>query len=105
MFVHNRVWFTGGVAVRLTSEVELALEALLFGSTWYFGILIFMLLSICIMVTWKYAGSLIIPMVVALEVAYYNRLDINGEFVWAMLVLLFLVVGIAIYTVDVVKKR
>ena len=87
------------------SEVELALEALLFGSTWYFGILIFIIVSIAIMKMWKYAGGLIIPMIIALEVQYYNRLaESGGEFSWAMIVLLILAVGIALYTISVVKK-
>ena len=94
------------------SEVEIALEALLFGSTWYFGILIFIIVSIAIMKLWKYAGALIIPMIIALEVQYYNRLADNivisgvvGDFSWAMIILCLLAIGIAVYTVSVAKKR
>jgi len=85
------------------SEVDLALEALLFGSTWYFGILVFITLSVGIIKAWKYAGALIIPMVLALEVAYYNRIGSEPEFIWPMICLLVLVIAIAGYTVNVVK--
>ena len=101
---HNRIWSISDVVNVMTNEVELALEALLFGSTWYFGILTFMILAICIMVAWKYAGALIIPMVLALEVQYYNRLDASPDFAWAMITLLCLIIGIALYTVNVVKN-
>lgn len=85
--------------------IEVALEAVFFGSMWYLGIMVFMMLSISIMKLWKYAGALIIPLIVALEVEYYNRLDIYGNFIWAMLILLLLAFGIALYTVTSYNKK
>ena len=87
------------------SEVELALEALFFGSAWYFGILVFIILAVCLMKTWKFAGALIIPMIIAMEVQYYNRLEETPDFAWCMVVLLFLIVGITLYTISVVKQK
>ena len=83
----------------MSTAVEQALESLLFGSVWYFGILIFIILALSIMKIWKYAGALIIPMIVALEVAYYSRLEATPEFTWAMLALLLLAAIMAIYAV------
>lgn len=88
----------------MTSEIEIALEALFFGTAWYFGILVVILLVICIMKTWKYAGALIIPMIIAMEVQYFNRLEESPDFAWCMVVLLFLVVGIATYSISMFKK-
>ena len=88
----------------MTNEIELALEALFFGSAWYFGILVFILLAICLMKTWKFAGALIIPMIIALEVQYYNRIETYPDFAWCMVVLLFLVIGIVAYSISMFKK-
>lgn len=85
--------------IMVATAVEAALEALFFGSVWYFGILIFIILALAIMKIWKYAGALIIPMIIALEVAYYNLLSESTEFAWAMLALLCLAIGMAIYAV------
>jgi len=79
--------------------VNSAFEALFYGSGWYFGMLIFITFSIGIMKAWKYAGALILPIIVAFEVTYAERLDTNPEFAWNMLVLLFLALGIAYYTI------
>ena len=86
------------------SEIELALEALFFGSAWYFGILVVILLVICIMKTWKYAGALIIPMVIAMEVQYFNRIEETPDFIWCMICLLFLIIGISVYSINIFKK-
>ena len=81
----------------VAAAVEAALEALFFGSVWYFGILIFMVIALTVMKLWKYAGALVIPMVIALEVAYYERLNVYGNYIWAMIALLFLALIMAIY--------
>ena len=83
----------------VAEAVEAALEALFFGSVWYFGILIFIVLALAIMKIWKYAGALIIPMIIALEVAYYSRLSETPEFAWAMLALIILAISMALYAV------
>lgn len=81
------------------SAVETALTSLFFGDVWYFGILIFIILALVIMKMWKYAGALIIPFVVAMEVQYYTRLEDNPEFAWAMLALLMLVIFMGAYII------
>lgn len=89
----------------ITTVVEQVFEAILFGSTWYFGILIFFVLAIGLLKAWKFSGALILPMIIALEVQYYNRLDeSNGEFAWPMLCLLALAIAVAWYTVSNAKK-
>jgi hypothetical protein len=93
------------LTVFAASIVDAAFESLFYGSGWYFGILLFITFSIGLMKAWKYAGALIIPIIVAFEVTYYQRLDTNPEFAWNMFVLLFLVIGIAVYTVTSMKKK
>lgn len=83
----------------VSTAVQEALEALFFGSVWYFGILIFIILALSIMKIYKYAGALIIPMIIALEVAYYNQLSETPEFAWAMLALLILAIIMAVYAI------
>jgi len=85
--------------------LEENLIGLFFGDVWYLGILIFIILTLIIIKLWKYAGALIIPFVVAIEVQYYTRLDDNPEFAWAMIALLFLVIGVAVYIVTTKEKR
>lgn len=85
--------------------VEQTFEAILFSSTWYFGILIFFALVIGLLKTWKFSGVLIFPMIIALEVQYYNRIDeSNGEFAWPMICLGVLALAVAAYTIMSVKK-
>ena len=89
----------------VTEAVEAALEALFFGSVWYFGILIFIVLVIALMKMWKWSVAFVFPMIIALEVAYYNRLDEYGNFIWAMLSLLFLAISMAVYMILTKEKR
>ena len=87
------------VVLTVLETVTSAFEALFYGSGWYLGLMIFIVFSLGIMKTWKYAGALIIPIIVAFEVTYAERLDTNPEFAWNMVVLLFLAIGIAYYTI------
>ena len=87
------------IALSVSSALQEALEAFLFGEMWYFGILVFILLAVSLMKTWKYAGVFIIPIIMALEVAYYERNNEFGVFIWPMLILLFLAIGVALYSV------
>ncbi len=84
--------------------VEQAFEAILFGSTWYFGILIFFVLAVGLLKTWKFSGALIFPMIVALEVSYFNRVGDNEEFIWPMICLGALALATAWYTVSKATK-
>ena len=83
----------------ISDSVSEAFEAFLFGSTWYFGILVFMLLSIGLMKLWRYTGAFIIPIIVALEVQYFQRLDASGTFIWPMVILLILAVFVGFFTI------
>jgi hypothetical protein len=87
------------------SIIEETLISLFFGDVWYFGILIFIIIALVILKLYKYAGAVCIPFVVALEVQYYNRLDENPEFAWAMIALLILVIMIAGYIIVTKEKR
>ena len=90
----------------MTNELELALESFFFGEVWYFGILIFIALAIAVMKMWKYSGALIIPLIIALEVEYYNRLDVYGNFIWAMFILIILAILVAGYSLnEALNKR
>jgi hypothetical protein len=89
----------------MSAIIEQTFEALLFGSTWYFGILIFIIMAVALMKMWKYAGALIVPLIMALEIAYFERLDETGNFIWPMLILLFLAFGVAVYSVMSIKKN
>lgn len=86
------------------SAVETALTSLFFGEVWYFGILIFIILTLTIIKMNKYAGALIIPFVVFFEVQYYDRLGDYPEFAWAMLALLVFVIFIGVYLVTSKEK-
>jgi membrane protein YdbS with pleckstrin-like domain len=46
---------------------------------------------------WRYAGVLIIPIVLALEVAYYQHLDGTGMLIVPMVILLILAVVVGLY--------
>lgn len=82
------------------------IQALLFGETWYIGLLVFLILAIGFLKMWKYAGAIIIPMIIILETQYYDRVASTPELVWPMAMLLFLALGIALYTLNLgVSKR
>jgi hypothetical protein len=77
--------------------VEEVLSTIFFGSFWYIGLLIFMFVSVFLMRKWKYAGVLIIPIVLALEVAYYEHLDSTGMLIVPMVILLILAFVVGFY--------
>ena len=87
------------------SAVETALEAMLFGSAWYFGYLIILTLTVGLIRAWKWSGVLILPLLFVIETQYYNRLSINPEMVWAMIVTGILILFTAIYTLYEAKQE
>lgn len=72
---------------------------LLFGETWYIGLLVFIVIAVFAMKQWKYSAAFIVPIIFALEVAYYEHIDASGRLVWPMVTLLFLAVGVSLYAV------
>lgn len=83
----------------MTNIIETTLEALLFGSTWYFGFLIILMFSIGIMKAWKYSGAVLVPLLIVMEVAYYQRVSDTPELVWAMICFFVLILAVASMTV------
>lgn len=79
-------------------------EGLLFGSAWYFGILIFFILAIALLKMWKYSGAILIPLLLVLENEYYQRETGSGDMIWPMVCIGFLILSIAVYTVMGAKK-
>lgn len=88
----------------VVAAVEQALEAVFFGSVWYFGILIFIVLALAISKMNKYAGVIVYPMVMGMEVLYYNRISETPDLVWGMISLLLLALMITVYMVWEHKK-
>lgn len=89
----------------MTTIIEETLISLFFGDVWYFGILIFIILTLVIVKLNKHAGALIIPFVVFFEVQYYARLEDSPEFAWTMLCLLVFVIFIGVYIITSKEKN
>lgn len=80
------------------------IEGLLFGSAWYFGILLFFILAVALLKMWKYSGAILIPLLLVLENEYYTRNTVTGDMIWPMVCIGFLILSIAVYTVMGIKK-
>ncbi len=78
--------------------VDQAFESLFYGSGAWFGMLLFIILCVGLVKKWKYSGALIVPIIIAMEVTYYDRLDASGNYIWHMIILLVLAIFIALYT-------
>jgi hypothetical protein len=52
----------------------------------------------------KYAGVIVYPMVMGMEVLYYNRISETPDLVWGMISLLLLALMITVYMVWEHKK-
>lgn len=59
--------------------------------------LLFIILCVGLVKKWKYSGALLVPIIIAMEVTYYDRLE-NGNYIWHMIILLVLAIFIALYT-------
>ena len=74
-----------------------AFETLFFGEGWYLGLLLFIILCIALIRSWKLAGALIIPIIIGLEVEYFDRNDIYGSHIWPIIILIILALFVAMY--------
>ena len=88
----------------VASAVETALIALFFGEVWYFGILIFIIMALAISRMHKYAGIIVYPMIMGMEVMYFNRISETPDLVWAMISLLGLAMMLTVFMVLEHKK-
>ena len=80
-------------------------EGLLFGSTWYIGIIIFLILALSLMKMWKYSGCIVIPIILIVEVEYYNRGGVDGSFIWPMIILGITALSILTYTISEANRK
>lgn len=89
------------------STITTIFEGLLFGETWYIGILLFLILAIALLKMWKFSGAIIIPLIIIVETEYYERLNADtGNLVWPMIMLGLTALTVAVYTAsEVAKKR
>jgi len=79
--------------------VDSVFESLFYGSGAWLGLLLFIILCVGLIKKWKYAGALLIPIIIGMEISYYDRLSEGGNFVWHMLILLVLAVFVGLYAV------
>jgi len=90
-------------AYAVLMDANAVFESLFFGTGAWIGLLIFMMLSICLVMIWKYSGVFVALIIILFQIEYYNRLDIYGNHVWKMIILLLFGLFIAIYTVTKTK--
>lgn len=79
-------------------------EELLFGSTWYIGLIIFLILAIALLKMWKYSGAIVIPILLVVEVKYYEHNTVTGDLIWPMIFLGLTALAVAIYTLSLLAK-
>lgn len=84
--------------------VDDAFQAMFFGEygVW-FGMLIFISLCVALLIKWKYSGILILPIIMGMEMMYYDKLQASPNterYAWPMIILLVLAVFIAFYVVE-----
>jgi len=78
------------------ADAEADFESLFFGTGAWFGLLLFMIVSMALLAISKYMAVFIVIIAVMFEVEYYKRLDIYGNHVWKMIILLFFALFICI---------
>jgi len=71
------------------ADAEADFESLFFGNGAWLGMLLFMIVCVALVAISKYCAVFVVIIVVMFEVEYYNRLDIYGNHVWKMVILLF----------------
>ena len=82
-----------------------AIETLFFGEGWFLGLILFIILCVALIRSWKLSGALIIPIIMGLEVAYFERNDIYGSHIWPIIILLVLACFVAMYTLWGKEKK
>jgi len=71
------------------ADAEADFESLFFGTGAWLGLLLFMIVCSALVAISKYCAVFVVIITVMFEVEYYNRLDIYGNHVWKMVILLF----------------
>lgn len=87
--------------------ISQVVEGLLFGSAWYFGFLLFCILSIALLRMWKYSGAILIPLLLILETEYYERYTAATAeaSIWPMIAIGILIITIAVYTISAAAQK
>ena len=88
----------------MSSAVDQAFESLFFGTGAWFGLVLFITVCVGLALKWKYVGALLIPVIIGMEVEYYDRLNSGGNYVWHIFILLCLALFIAFRTVSEIKE-
>jgi len=78
------------------ADAEADFESLFFGAGAWLGLLLFMIVSVALVAISKYTAVFVVVITVMFEVEYYNRLDIYGNHVWKMVILLFFALFVCI---------
>jgi len=78
------------------ADAEADFESLFFGTGAWFGLLLFMICSMLLVAISKYCAVFVVIIIVMFEVEYYNRLNIYGNHVWKMVILLFFALFVCI---------
>jgi len=79
----------GTVIFPVKASAEQDFESLFFGTGAWLGLLLFMIVCSALIAISKYTAFFVVIIVVMFEVEYYTRLDIYGNHVWKMIILLF----------------
>lgn len=74
-------------AVSATAEEDF--ESLFFGTGAWLGLLLFMIVCVALVAISKYCAVFVVIITIMMEVEYYTRLDIYGNHVWKMIILMF----------------
>lgn len=86
-----------GVQIPLVkADAEADFESLFFGTGAWLGLLLFMIVCVALVAISKYCAVFVVMIIVFFEVEYYNRLDIYGNHVWKMVILLFFALFVCI---------
>lgn len=80
------------------ADAESDFESLFFGNGAWLGLLLFMIVCVALLAISKYCAVFVVMIIVFFEVEYYNRLDIYGNHVWKMIILLFFALFVCIVT-------
>jgi len=71
------------------ADAEADFESLFFGTGAWLGLLLFMIVCVALVAISKYCTVFVVIISIMMEVEYFNRLDIYGNYVWHMLILMF----------------
>lgn len=96
----------GGIQTRAVyATAEEDFESLLFGSGAWIGLLLVMIASVVLIAISKYTAVFVVIIIIMLEVEYFNRLDMYGNYIWHMIILMFFALFIVIVALtDKIKK-